>query len=207
MVLTVLETGSQVFPGTKYINLILVKPHMDKNHPKAASGIKKHASKTVYKSDTSSRELYDKVPDGSSSEEAEIFNNNSGISTENRRILIVEDEMIVRNSTFMLLRELGYHVQSCADGERALLLVAKAFEEQNQFDVVLIDLTIKGEISGQNILKRLKEVDPSIKAILFTGHINNRVMLRYKEYGFKALLSKPYTITELESVLLQVIGS
>jgi len=180
---------------------------MYKKHEKEILAIQKTCADRDYKSDASAEKLHNTVSPAVGAAETEEIADHPGLVAGKSRVLLVEDEIIVRNFTIILLKELGYQVESCADGKEALLIVRIATEKGDPFDVVIVDLTINGEISGQHILKRLRNVDPSLKAILSTGHIRNNVMESYKDYGFTALLSKPYNIVELGNLLHDVIGS
>lgn len=50
-------------------------------------------------------------------------------------------------------------------------------------------------------IARLRELDPAVKAIVSSGYSNDPIMAQYRDYGFVAVLEKPYRIAELSSVL------
>ena len=50
-------------------------------------------------------------------------------------------------------------------------------------------------------VKKLQEIDPSVKAIVSSGYSDNPVVSHYREYGFSAVLSKPYTLSDLRDCL------
>ena len=69
-----------------------------------------------------------------------------------------------------------------------------------------MDLTIPGGLGGKETIKRLKEIDPDAKVIVSSGYSNDPVMADFKEYGFMAVIMKPYSIEELSKILHNVIG-
>ena len=54
-------------------------------------------------------------------------------------------------------------------------------------------------------MNKLLEIDSDIKAIVSKGYLNDPVMSDYKEYGFRALVSKPYRLDELRQALQKVM--
>ena len=66
---------------------------------------------------------------------------------------------------------------------------------------MILDLTIPGGMGGEEALKILKAKDPSIKAIVSSGYSNAPIMANYKKYGFVGVLKKPFTISDLKSIL------
>ncbi len=72
---------------------------------------------------------------------------------------------------------------------------------------VISDLTIPGGMGGQEAIKRLREIEPSIRAIVSSGYATDPVMSRYQEYGFVRCISKPYEISDLCRVVQEVVES
>ena len=68
-----------------------------------------------------------------------------------------------------------------------------------------MDLTIPGGMGGRETIKKLIELDPQVKAIVSSGYSENSLMARYKDYGFKGMVAKPYTLKELARVLEEVL--
>ena len=122
------------------------------------------------------------------------------------RILIMDDEEIVREVTAIMLDKLGYEVFTVEDGEEALTLYQEAKEDGRPIDVVIMDLTIRGGMGGVETMTKLQEIDPDVIAIVSSGYSNDPVMSDYKDYGFSGVLTKPYKTKELGGVLKKVFS-
>ncbi len=121
------------------------------------------------------------------------------------RILIMDDEAIIRELAMELLSHLGYDVEVAEDGARAVELYTSAMNAANPFDAVILDLTVPGGMGGRETIQRLIEVDPQVKAIVSSGYSNDPIMANFISYGFKGVVSKPYTIKEISEALNELI--
>lgn len=121
------------------------------------------------------------------------------------RILIMDDEEIIRAAAGSMLKRIGYEVDFAGNGKEAIETYQKAKESQKPFDAVIMDLTIPGGMGGEEAIKRLLAIDPKVKAIVSSGYHNNPVMADYRRYGFCAVLAKPYRIAELSKTLYNLL--
>ena len=121
------------------------------------------------------------------------------------KILVLDDDDIIRRSTERLLSHLGYKVFMASEGEQALRLYSAAIENEAPFDAAILDLTIPGGKGAQEIIEVLRKLDPQTKAIVSSGYPNDPVMLNFLSFGFCAAISKPYNIEELSSLLKRVL--
>ncbi|MCF8057506.1 MAG: response regulator [Desulfocapsa sp.] len=120
------------------------------------------------------------------------------------RILVMDDEEMIRNISEIMLRHMGYQVEVCVDGEEAIELYTKAMKEDQPYDAVIMDLTIPGGMGGKETLEELRAIDPKIKAIVSSGYANDPIMASYRQYGFMGVVPKPYSMNELSAVLQKV---
>jgi DNA-binding NtrC family response regulator len=67
-----------------------------------------------------------------------------------------------------------------------------------------MDLTIPGDIGGEETLGLLKKIDPEVKAIVSSGYSNNPIMAKYKEHGFIGVISKPFYLEDVSEVLSRI---
>ncbi len=121
------------------------------------------------------------------------------ISTENvtARILVMDDEAYICQFVALSLEEVGVDVETAANGGEAINLYKNAIDCGRPFDVVILDLVIKGGMGGGEVIKELQKLNPDIKAVISSGYTNTPLISNYKNYGFKALITKPYNINEL----------
>jgi two-component system, cell cycle sensor histidine kinase and response regulator CckA len=122
------------------------------------------------------------------------------------RVLVMDDEELVRTVAGELLRALGHEPTFAEDGAAAIAQYTAARAAGRPFDVVVLDLTIRGGMGGEETLRRLRELDPAVKAIVSSGYSDDEVAASFRKHGFRAFLKKPYSIRELSSVLAEVLA-
>jgi len=122
------------------------------------------------------------------------------------RILVMDDEEVIREVACEILGHLGYETQSCGTGEQAVSLYESSLKKE-PFTAVLMDLTIPGGMGGKDTMKRLREVDPKVKGIVSSGYSNDPILAHYREYGFSGVVLKPYDIEELGDAVHKAIRS
>ena len=121
-------------------------------------------------------------------------------------VLLMDDEEEILNIVGGLLRSYGHKVETALEGEEAIEKYISASKTENPFDVVILDLTIRGGMGGKNTIEKLREIDPNIKAIVSSGYSDDPVMANYKDYGFSAVIAKPYRPQKLREIVSRVIG-
>ncbi len=122
------------------------------------------------------------------------------------RLLVMDDDMGIRESLGEALKFLGYEVSFAEDGEACIEQYKQALREGKRFDVVVMDLTIPGGMGGMEAMARLRELDMFVKAVVSSGYSNDPVMSDHKKFGFAAMISKPYRIEELSRVIHAVLN-
>ena len=121
------------------------------------------------------------------------------------RVLIMDDEEMIREMAGDLIRELGYEVALAKDGMEAVDMYKSALHEARRFDAVILDLTVPGGMGGVQTFAKLSNIDPEVRAIVSSGYYGDSIMSDYSAHGFKAVLPKPYDIKRLSQVLAMVI--
>jgi PAS domain S-box-containing protein len=122
------------------------------------------------------------------------------------RILIMDDEKMIRDVTGKMLEYLGYEVDYAEDGSKAIEQYKNASDSGNGFDVIIMDLTIPGGMGGKETIQKLLEIDPQVKAIVSSGYSGDPIMSDYKKYGFSGVIGKPYELESLGGMLHSVIN-
>ncbi len=122
------------------------------------------------------------------------------------RILIMDDEDAICDVAVQLLAELGYESDSARDGEEAFEQYRLARESGKPYDAVLMDLTIPGGMGGKAAIQLFREYDIDVRAIVSSGYSNDPIMANFREYGFCAMVAKPYRIETLGEALQSVVS-
>jgi two-component system cell cycle sensor histidine kinase/response regulator CckA len=122
------------------------------------------------------------------------------------RILVMDDEEIIRLLLSKMLTSAGYKVELTKDGAEAVELYRKARESGQPFAAVILDLTVPGGMGGKETVKKLLEIDPHAKVIVSSGYATDPVMSEYKKYGFSAVVAKPYNVGQMEETLHDVLA-
>ena len=122
-----------------------------------------------------------------------------------QKVLVMDDEEIIRDLAQLMLPRLGYEVEVACEGVEAIDLYKEARASGKPYDLAILDLTNKGGMGGMETIKRLFQIDPHVKAIISSGYSNDPVMGSFKQYGFCGALRKPFTMKRLEEVLDKVM--
>lgn len=122
------------------------------------------------------------------------------------RILVMDDEEVIRELAFELLSSMGYDVCLVKDGAEAIDMCRQAGLSGQPFDAVIMDLTIPGGMGGKETVEHLRRIDPEIRAIVSSGYSNDPVMADFAKYGFVGVLRKPYVADDVDKQLKSVLG-
>ncbi len=129
----------------------------------------------------------------------------TGVVGGHGRILVMDDEQIVRDVSSDMLQSLGYDVECAKTGAEAVERYSRALEEEQPFQAVIMDLTVPGGMGGRDAIKKLLAIDPDVKAIVSSGYSNDPIMADFKKYGFKGVIIKPYNIDSFSKILHDVL--
>jgi two-component system cell cycle sensor histidine kinase/response regulator CckA len=122
------------------------------------------------------------------------------------RILVMDDEEVVRKLVKRLLEQMCHEVGLEEDGQGAVEAYESAKGQGRPFDAVILDLTVRDGVGGQETIQELLKIDPAVKAIVMSGYANDPAVLEPERYGFKGVLVKPFDRDSLRKVLARVLG-
>jgi CheY-like chemotaxis protein len=122
-----------------------------------------------------------------------------------QRILVMDDEDVVRRLAARMLTPLGYEVVGAHDGQEALERYAAARSAGRGFAAVVMDLTVPGGLGGLETIGRLRALDPEVRAIVSSGYSSDPVMANFAQHGFKGVLAKPYLAADLREAIARVL--
>ena len=123
------------------------------------------------------------------------------------RILVMDDEEVVRRLVKRLLEQEGHEVELVEDGQSAVLAYETAQGQGRPFDAVILDLTVRDGVGGQQTIRELLKIDPAVKAIVISGYATDPVVLEPERYGFKGVVAKPFDKLKLREMLSRVLGT
>jgi PAS domain S-box-containing protein len=122
------------------------------------------------------------------------------------RILVMDDEELVRDMAMETLEHLGFEAQGARDGGEAIRMYRDAAAGGDPFHLVIMDLTVPGGMGGKEACARLLEMYPGAKVIACSGYSSDPVMSDHEAYGFRGMLGKPYQIGEMKRTVEQVLS-
>ncbi len=103
-----------------------------------------------------------------------------------QKILVVDDELIIRDNLERILTEESYTVVTVPTGEKALSVL-----EENDLDVMLLDLNLP-DISGLEVLQKAKKLDPELMVIIITGYASVESAVKALKLGAYDYIKKPF---------------
>ncbi len=122
------------------------------------------------------------------------------MDTQKRRILLVEDETVMREGMRDWLMENGYDVESAETGEEALQRIRK-----EDFGIIVLDLKLLG-IDGLQVFEKARELKSEAKGIIITAHPSPETQEKAQKLGVLDYLVKPFKIENLEKIIREVLG-
>lgn len=124
------------------------------------------------------------------------------------RVLLVEDDPLVRNSVEQIISHLGCVVTAVPNGERAIEVVRNSLVEGREpVDILVTDLAMPGRVDGVQLLQRVREYIPELPAVLSSGALHRKSEPYFREADFQYVLRKPYGRREMWDALTTAIGT
>jgi len=120
------------------------------------------------------------------------------------RVLVMDDDPVILELMAEMLGALGHESEAARDGEDAVHLFRTALDARQPFDVVLLDLTVRGGQGGLKTRDAVRELRPDVPVILMSGYSEEEVTYGGDALGAGRFLSKPFGLSELRRALENV---
>ncbi len=118
------------------------------------------------------------------------------------RILVVDDEPLLRDIFQAGLEGMGYQVQVAESGKKALVILEK---DPFGFDLVIVDLNMPGW-DGLETVARLRKVSPQIPVLLATGYMGNSRCVDFMKLDRVDVINKPFKLDELNKAIKKIMS-
>lgn len=124
-----------------------------------------------------------------------------GVMYGTETILMVEDDDEVRETARLMLEDLGYGVLPAADADEALTILDRI----QDIDLLFTDVVMPGKTNGQELAKQIQEIRPDLPVLFTSGYVQDAIVHDGVLDDGVQLLSKPYTQSELQRKIRQVL--
>jgi PAS domain S-box-containing protein len=125
----------------------------------------------------------------------------SELQTGSGRILVMDDESFIRETTSEMLEHLGYTPVCVKNGNEALAQIARDKAAGLAFAAMILDLTVPGGMGGKELIPKIREQDTTIPVIVTSGYSEDPILAKPRTFGFSAGIAKPFTTIELGRLL------
>ena len=128
------------------------------------------------------------------------------VETENRAtVMVVDDETMILNMIEKMLSMIGHKALLVNNGQEAVDTYREYLDNGLSIDLIIMDLTIPGGMGGKEAVKEILNVNSEAKVVVSSGYASDPVVAHCQKYGFKASLSKPFQLGELNEVINAVL--
>ncbi|MEM9480557.1 MAG: response regulator [Verrucomicrobiota bacterium] len=123
------------------------------------------------------------------------------------RILLLEDEALIRQLMRMNLVAAGYDVDETEEGSQTVERFRDAFENNQAYDLVIMDLSIPNGMGGSKAMQAVRSIDPNVRSIVSSGYSDDPAMANPGAFGFDAVLPKPYQPDQLTKLVESLLST
>lgn len=117
-----------------------------------------------------------------------------------KKLLVIDDEEIIRRASQRTLVPAGYEVDTAASGREGLKLIT-----ENEYDLILVDLMMP-EMSGREVVEQIRTITPETRILVITGYSSTETKDQVKSMGIDCYLEKPYSPKTLIEAVIRALG-
>ena len=117
-------------------------------------------------------------------------------STHRAKILVVDDDQSIQVLLTRMLSLGDYEVTCASNGKQAVDMIS-----ENQFDLIITDVVMPGDLNGIDVLRMARQVDPHYPVIVITGYVDTEATARAIELGADDFIPKPFNVSLILSAV------
>jgi diguanylate cyclase (GGDEF)-like protein len=121
-------------------------------------------------------------------------------STMPSRVLVVDDEVVIRALLTEILAEEGHETATAEDGKQAICLL-----ERHRFDLIITDIVMPG-VNGIEVLLAAKRIDPEYPVIMITGYPSAKTAVRLVNLGAADYITKPFNVDLIKVTVAKILA-
>jgi PAS domain S-box-containing protein len=148
--------------------------------------------------------IYLPASDGTGTTAGDNTTNTHPSPSEPARVMVMDDDAMLRDIAGSQLKHLGHKVVVVPDGDTAIERYKELLNTEKHIDIIIMDLTIPGGMGGKEAVQHILGINPDAQVIVASGYSNDPVMADCKKYGFSASVAKPFDLKELEKAIASV---
>lgn len=138
---------------------------------------------------------------------SKVFDAPPELNAVNPRILVLEDDPLVRSLIVRNLTGNGFEVAESSEGSETVRMYQESVTQGRAFDLVILDLSIPNGMGGVRAMEKLRAIDPDVFAIVSSGYSDDPVMANPGSYGFAAVLPKPYEPADMLRLVRNILAT
>lgn len=135
----------------------------------------------------------------------ENMGNTSGKDLSGKSVLIIDDEDQIREIMAEIFKMEGIEPLLASEGSEGIKLFDEQTASGKPVDCIVADLTIPGGMGGKEAVELLRSRGGNFKAIVTSGYSSDPVISRYREFGFDAYITKPFSIHDLLALIREIL--
>ena len=121
------------------------------------------------------------------------------------KVLVMDDDRDILQTVSRMLESMHCTVVAVVDGSAAVREFSRALAGNEKFDLVILDLTVPGTGGGKETVQEILALDAGAKVVVSSGYTEDTVMANYRDYGFCAVVPKPYVYGQLQRVVFSLL--
>jgi len=123
----------------------------------------------------------------------------------NRTVLTLDDDEDIQTLYKINLHKLGCKAITCFSGKEAIDIYRQALSSSHAIDIVIVDLSMPGDLGGIEVTAQIRKMHPAAKIIVASGHSEGPEMTSPQNFGFDAALEKNFNLSNIKRTLEQVL--